>query len=472
VCQALNLQPSELELNRNLSAYGLDSVMVLDINNALSQNFDDLSQTLFFEYSTVNALADYFVASHRQSLERLAGLANGNQFQASIHTAQTGGERGEPSPPQRQPEAQAESGRDLSLDEMIERYDLEVEPPVEPPVSQPPEPSPGKRGNGLSPFAGRRDHSPFHSFAPFAEPVAGFSLTKTLLYPQECREQLRHVAERQAELRRVLFYREDWSRVGRVIDLGCGIGSDMVALAEADPALQVAGLTISKGDSQVAEQLIANRNLQDRVQLFLEDNGSHAYRSGNGEYGVIFSIQTMHFVRSYKAKRALFGKLAAALREDGVILLADYLCLLPKPMHDAVLGTTVHTREQWAQLMADNNLRVEGAVDASREVINFLQDPLVEEVVAGLEPRQASEIRKIARQVESLEKGWLRFSLLRIVKCAAGEALYNDNLAALERCVDYAEARREMEAAASMPAYEDIIAKFPEFLRGDEMETA
>ena len=77
-----------------LSKYGLDSIMVLNINKELERHFSDLSKTLFFEYSTINELAEYFVNSHRQTLTKLFApdetkYGEGSMLQETVFPALT-----------------------------------------------------------------------------------------------------------------------------------------------------------------------------------------------------------------------------------------------------------------------------------------------------------------------------------------------------------------------------------------------
>ncbi|MEJ2691600.1 MAG: alpha/beta fold hydrolase [Candidatus Thiodiazotropha sp.] len=52
---------------------GIDSLLVTDITNELSQDFGKLPMTLLFENPTVNALASYFVTHKHQALKKIVG---------------------------------------------------------------------------------------------------------------------------------------------------------------------------------------------------------------------------------------------------------------------------------------------------------------------------------------------------------------------------------------------------------------
>jgi acyl transferase domain-containing protein/acyl carrier protein/cyclopropane fatty-acyl-phospholipid synthase-like methyltransferase len=462
----LNLRPGELDLNRDLSAYGLDSVMVLEINNELEAVFEDLPQTLFFEYANVAALADYFVSQRCEAVARRMSVidkASTNHHSDRARTLAVSGQSQAQSKPKRPQHSQ-----NLSLDEMIMHYQLEIEPPAldqETPCLSDSTHQGDHEVEAQDPLAAYCHHSPFQSFAPFAQPLEGFSMAKTLVNPLACRDHLCQVAELQAEMRQVLFQREPWSQVGKVLDLGCGIGGDLAVLAKTDEALLLHGLTCSQADAKAAKKLFENRGLGKRAQVFVQDSCKYRYSEG---YGVIFSIQSMHFIDDYKAKKALFRKLAHALRQDGAILLADYFGTGSEPIRDPSLGTAVHTEAQWVGLLSQAGLRIQGSIDVSQEVANFQTDPLLEEISATLPPQQAAQVSKLGRQVVSLQKGWVRFLLLRMVLCKEpAKTLEQINQEALRRNVPYAEARRFR--VESFQAYNDVLAHFPEFLPKQEV---
>ncbi|HVI54017.1 MAG TPA: SDR family NAD(P)-dependent oxidoreductase, partial [Luteibacter sp.] len=69
----LKLPPHKIDAEAALEAYGIDSVMVLDLTLTLEKSFGPLPKTLFFEYRSMAALAGYFVERHRDRLAKLVG---------------------------------------------------------------------------------------------------------------------------------------------------------------------------------------------------------------------------------------------------------------------------------------------------------------------------------------------------------------------------------------------------------------
>lgn len=75
VSQVLKLPVEQLESNRALEEYGIDSTMIVSLNDTLEQTFGPLSKTLFFEYQDLAGLAGYFVEDYA---DKVAALSDGN----------------------------------------------------------------------------------------------------------------------------------------------------------------------------------------------------------------------------------------------------------------------------------------------------------------------------------------------------------------------------------------------------------
>src|SRR5262249_31392200 len=63
-----------LDVSQPLEKYGVDSILVLQMTNALGEVFDGVSSTLFFEHHTIEALADHFIHTQQARLVALLGL--------------------------------------------------------------------------------------------------------------------------------------------------------------------------------------------------------------------------------------------------------------------------------------------------------------------------------------------------------------------------------------------------------------
>jgi len=71
VAREANVTAEEIEAGAMLETYGIDSVMIVRLTDALEADFGPLPKTLFFEYRTLAGLTGYFLAHHAAALTRL-----------------------------------------------------------------------------------------------------------------------------------------------------------------------------------------------------------------------------------------------------------------------------------------------------------------------------------------------------------------------------------------------------------------
>ncbi|SFS42411.1 SDR family NAD(P)-dependent oxidoreductase [Marininema halotolerans] len=71
---AISLPVERIDIHASLERYGIDSRIVMQLNNDLEMEFGSLSKTLFFEYQTLSELIDYFLISHREQLRVVVGM--------------------------------------------------------------------------------------------------------------------------------------------------------------------------------------------------------------------------------------------------------------------------------------------------------------------------------------------------------------------------------------------------------------
>jgi len=70
---AIGMPPADIEADVQLESYGINSVMIVDLNRRLDALFGNLSKTLFFEYKNILELAEYFLDQHKNTLQRILG---------------------------------------------------------------------------------------------------------------------------------------------------------------------------------------------------------------------------------------------------------------------------------------------------------------------------------------------------------------------------------------------------------------
>ncbi|MUL33891.1 SDR family NAD(P)-dependent oxidoreductase [Priestia megaterium] len=77
---AIGLEPSAIRPDETFEAYGINSVMILELNKIFEETFGGgLSKTLFFEYGNLSELTDYFLEEHRETLSSKIQLLNTTQ---------------------------------------------------------------------------------------------------------------------------------------------------------------------------------------------------------------------------------------------------------------------------------------------------------------------------------------------------------------------------------------------------------
>ncbi|MBB6249453.1 beta-ketoacyl synthase N-terminal-like domain-containing protein, partial [Rhodanobacter sp. A1T4] len=80
VGQILKMPLDKIDTGTSLDQYGIDSILVMELSNGLRAAFNDIgiesavSPTLFFEYQTIDALADHFIATEALAMMRWVGL--------------------------------------------------------------------------------------------------------------------------------------------------------------------------------------------------------------------------------------------------------------------------------------------------------------------------------------------------------------------------------------------------------------
>lgn len=74
-----------IDVKETLENYGIDSIMIMGLNQKLQQVFSNISKTLFYEYQTLEALAEYFVDDYFQDCCKWTGFVTG-AVQSNVST--------------------------------------------------------------------------------------------------------------------------------------------------------------------------------------------------------------------------------------------------------------------------------------------------------------------------------------------------------------------------------------------------
>ncbi|MCP3748161.1 beta-ketoacyl synthase N-terminal-like domain-containing protein, partial [Paenibacillus sp. A3M_27_13] len=74
ICEALKISPQQIDSAEPFEKFGIDSIMVIELAAALRKVFSNISSTLFFEYPTIDKLADHLLQSQRERFLELHGV--------------------------------------------------------------------------------------------------------------------------------------------------------------------------------------------------------------------------------------------------------------------------------------------------------------------------------------------------------------------------------------------------------------
>ena len=112
--------------------------------------------------------------------------------------------------------------------------------------------------------------------------------------------------------------RLDGTAVGRIADVGCGVGWSTIALAEALPAAFVDGYDSDAASIQEARRHAADAGVGDRVSFHVADAAGATALAG--PYDLVLIFEALHdMARPVEALR----EARAALGADGVVVVAD-----------------------------------------------------------------------------------------------------------------------------------------------------
>ncbi|MGQ4677947.1 SDR family NAD(P)-dependent oxidoreductase [Paenibacillus polymyxa] len=73
--EVTRLSVGSIEAQEPLERYGIDSIMITQLNAKLAESFGELSKTLFYEYQTLRALAEYLVAEYAPECMQWVGMS-------------------------------------------------------------------------------------------------------------------------------------------------------------------------------------------------------------------------------------------------------------------------------------------------------------------------------------------------------------------------------------------------------------
>lgn len=98
ISDKIKLSVERIKTKEHFEAYGIDSVMIMDMTSSLEKDFGKLSKTLFFEYSNIEELSIYFIENYKDTLTKIFGLQELNDRKAEESTEEIVEEKTEEEP--------------------------------------------------------------------------------------------------------------------------------------------------------------------------------------------------------------------------------------------------------------------------------------------------------------------------------------------------------------------------------------
>ena len=71
ISKILRMPIEKIYADEQLEKYGIDSIIIVSLTNALSKDFENISSTLLFEYQTIDAIVDYLLKARRESVIKM-----------------------------------------------------------------------------------------------------------------------------------------------------------------------------------------------------------------------------------------------------------------------------------------------------------------------------------------------------------------------------------------------------------------
>lgn len=205
----------------------------------------------------------------------------------------------------------------------------------------------------------------FLTFGTLNEIIPGFSWSGVFISGKDEST----LINAQKEMRSILFRRTDFTECKKILDFGCGYGTDLISLAQDYPHLQLEGYTISNLQKKQAEKNVKQKNLQDKITIYHRDSSIDEFP---GQYDVIFGFEVAHHIKN---KSALFSNISKHLSKKGKLILADFVSHTEFAIEHEKTGSYFSTKNEWANILASQKIQLIECVDASREIANFLHDP-------------------------------------------------------------------------------------------------
>ncbi len=161
-------------------------------------------------------------------------------------------------------------------------------------------------------------------------------------------------------------------RRARVLDIGCGLGGSAFWLAK-QYNCRVTGLTISPVQARMATKKAKVQGLADRIQFLVSD--ANTWQPQPESVDVVWIMESSEHFRD---KKNFFQRCATALKPGGVLAVCAWLRgdesapdrhqELVATIGEAMFSASLDTLSQHAAWMREANLKVQTAIDITKNV--------------------------------------------------------------------------------------------------------
>jgi myxalamid-type polyketide synthase MxaE and MxaD len=169
-------------------------------------------------------------------------------------------------------------------------------------------------------------------------------------------------------MRDILFAPVNFSECQKVLDFGCGYGSDLITLGQKYPHLILNGYTLSSEQAKVARKKVAKADLENQITIFNRDSAQDVFPV---KYDVVFGFEVAHHI---KDKGALFSNIGEHLNDQGFLVLADFISNQSFAIEHEPTSSYFITSDEWNDLLKQHHLKLIDVIDISQEIANFLND--------------------------------------------------------------------------------------------------
>ncbi|MFM2061665.1 MAG: hypothetical protein RLZZ507_1335 [Cyanobacteriota bacterium] len=280
----------------------------------------------------------------------------------------------------------------------------------------------------------------FITFGILPEIIPGFCWVKVFTNPHQNPTYQTALLESQKELRNLCFAQVDFSSCQKVLDFGCGYGSDLITLGKTYPHLQLNGYTISSEQAKFATSQIHAYQLQEQIQVFNRDSSKDEFPD---HYNLVFGFEVAHHIKN---KSLLFSNISRHLQEAGLLVMADFIANGDFDIDHEETSSYFITKQHWVEQLSTNHLQLIQAIDISQEIANYLEDPEFEDNLHELEQKSHDEniksaFRSYNQLGKLLRKGLASYVLLTAKKQEEipKQQIYQLNQQILSQLLSYSE---------------------------------